>query len=53
MELFFEVSYVVLRRETARLTGGHDVFSEMYNHYVTIGPFEEGAVPPEQSSSAP
>jgi hypothetical protein len=42
----------VLRRGRVRLTGGHDVFSEKYNHVVTIGSFEEDAVPPEQSSSA-
>jgi hypothetical protein len=41
MELFLEVIHVTLRRERVRLTGGHDVFSEMYNHVVTIGPFEE------------
>ncbi len=28
-------------KKDVRLTGGHDVFSEMYNHVVTIGPFEE------------
>jgi hypothetical protein len=53
MELFLEVIHVTLRRERVRLTGGHDVFSEVYNHDVTIGPFEEDSVPPEQSSSAP